>query len=75
MNGKNGEPLLNTSIKMLVGTQSSPLTLSSVSGKMDSFIYWFSSCLVDNATKIEDNIVPFRIMPGLCTNNHDCCIN
>nr|XP_042902859.1 uncharacterized protein LOC107443619 isoform X2 [Parasteatoda tepidariorum] len=44
LDGKNGKPLLSKPIKMVVGTQSSPLVIS-VSGKgNDIFLYWTSDC-------------------------------
>ncbi|RWS02090.1 PQQ-like domain containing protein [Dinothrombium tinctorium] len=67
LNGQTGESLLNEPIKMLVGTQSSPLTIST-NGQFDIFLYWFSSCNVKDL-KINEETEPFRIMPG--TSIHD----
>lgn len=44
LDGRTGKPLLPKPVKMVVGTQSSPLVVS-VNGKgNDIFLYWVSDC-------------------------------
>lgn len=44
LDGRTGKPLLPKAIKMVVGTQTSPLVIS-VKGKgNDIFLYWVSDC-------------------------------
>ena len=49
LDGRTGQPLLVKPLDMLVGTQSSPLTLST-DGLSDLFVYWHSSCVKHNTT-------------------------
>ncbi|GFT02758.1 uncharacterized protein TNCV_879611 [Trichonephila clavipes] len=54
LDGRNGKPLIPKPIKMVVGTQSSPLVVS-VSGRgNDIFLYWVSDCHgTQNKTDLE----------------------
>lgn len=40
LDGRDGRPLLNSSIKMLIGSQSSPLSIS-IRSKNDDHLHWF----------------------------------
>lgn len=43
IDGSNGKPLLKNPIRMSIGTQSSPLTVSTLA-QNDIFLFWYSSC-------------------------------
>jgi hypothetical protein len=49
LDGKTGKPLLTEPIRDLVGSQSSPLSIS-LQGGMDLFIYWQSGCKEQDVT-------------------------
>ncbi|XP_022252488.1 uncharacterized protein LOC106468446 isoform X1 [Limulus polyphemus] len=44
LDGRNGQHLLSEPIKMVVGTQSSPLVISAEGFGNDIFLYWVSDC-------------------------------
>ncbi|XP_067137973.1 uncharacterized protein [Centruroides vittatus] len=44
LDGRNGKPLLDNPIKMVVGTQTSPLVISLEGFGNDIFLYWISDC-------------------------------
>lgn len=69
LDGRNGK-LLNKPIRMSIGTQSSPLTISTLA-QNDIFLFWYSSCsnssthLNQNETNNEIiNNDPFQINSG-----------
>lgn len=51
LNGRDGKSLLPKTIDMLIGTQSSPLTIST-SGSNDLFLFWKSTCISKDGTEI-----------------------
>ncbi|XP_053207045.1 uncharacterized protein LOC128391220 isoform X2 [Panonychus citri] len=61
LDGLTGKPLLSQPISMLVGTQSSPLTIST-NGANDIFLFWLSTC--DNVNQSVTNLEPFKVLPG-----------
>lgn len=66
LDGRNGKHLLQKPIDMLIGTQSSPLTLSTTA-KSDLFLYWYSSCeAYENSTSLDKDVAQqFKIAPGI----------
>ena len=65
LDGKNGRQILDKPIDMLIGTQSSPLTISTTS-KNDIFLYWYSTCEGNHENmSLSDPIAqPFKFAPG-----------
>lgn len=70
IDGRNGELLLKEPIRMPIGTQSSPLTVSTFA-QNDIFLFWYSSCSnstpgqwSNQSTELTDN-GPFQISPGI----------
>ena len=77
LDGRNGNLLLKNGVRMQIGTQSSPLTVSTFA-QNDIFLFWYSSCtnssfIYDrNRTRtstnqsIDDSIDmgPFQLSPG-----------
>ena len=51
LDGKNGKSLLPKTIDMLIGTQSSPLTVSTT-GPSDLFLFWKSTCISKEGKEI-----------------------
>lgn len=43
LDGRKGNPLLKQPVQMAIGTQSSPLTVSTLA-QNDLFLFWYSSC-------------------------------
>lgn len=50
LDGRNGRSLLKTPIEMKIGTQSSPLTISTFALN-DIFLFWYSSCSNETINK------------------------
>ncbi|KAI1309010.1 hypothetical protein HDE_00313 [Halotydeus destructor] len=67
LDGKTGKALLDQPIDMLIGTQSSPLTVST-EGKYDFFLFWFSSCNNVSGSGSHEQL-SFKVLPG--TNVHE----
>lgn len=53
LDGRNGKPLLEKPIKMVVGTQTSPLVISLEGFGNDIFLYWISDC---NGVRKDQNL-------------------
>lgn len=77
IDGRTGRELLKEPIEMLVGSQSSPLTISTT-GNHDLFLFWFSSCANVTGSDINAHLAPknlanqelsFNVAPG--TNVHE----
>ncbi|CAG2116501.1 unnamed protein product [Medioppia subpectinata] len=63
LDGRNGKQLLEKPIDMLIGTQSSPLTISTTTTR-DLFLFWYSSCdSQENDVINASNAQTFQIAP------------
>ncbi|KAH9419619.1 hypothetical protein DERP_009677 [Dermatophagoides pteronyssinus] len=64
LDGRNGKSLIDNPIRMSIGTQSSPLTVSTLA-RNDMFLFWYSSCtnssLNGNSTYKIINDDPFQL--------------
>lgn len=84
LDGRDGKDLLEKPMEMLVGTQSSPLTVAT-EGSHDLFLFWYSSCynISENSTVAKElnmsanqsslasqkQSLQFKVLPG--TNVHE----
>lgn len=70
LDGRNGEELLKSPVRMPIGTQSSPLTVSTFAAN-DVFLFWYSGCANESlnqgrgnqSSDLMDN-GPYQISPG-----------
>ncbi|KAH7642116.1 pqq-like domain containing protein [Dermatophagoides farinae] len=79
LDGRNGKSLLKNPIRMSIGTQSSPLTVSTLA-RNDMFLFWYSSCTNSSLSgNITDEIInndPFQLRPDVTvheTSRADFC--
>ena len=70
LNGKDGKSLLPKTIDMLIGTQSSPLTVST-NGASDLFLFWKSTCMTKDGHEIKVDSIDKLKFSVVSSNVHE----